>query len=93
MMCDESVLNLQKSLQSPATRMPKIKLQRVEEILPSMRETLVSVYACVQRNGMLQTPSLAFQVERNYIFCNKHKLFVNFHFHSFMIVVVHIKTV
>jgi hypothetical protein len=50
MMCDERVPNLPKILQSLATRVPKIVLQRVEEIFPSLKETLVSVYACAYRN-------------------------------------------
>jgi hypothetical protein len=49
-MCDEQVLNLKEILHSLATRVPKIILQRVEEIFPSLKESVVSVYPCVYRN-------------------------------------------
>jgi hypothetical protein len=73
--------------------MPKIKLQRVEATLLPMRENMVSVYAYVQRNKMLQTPSLDLHAQRIFIFCNKYRLFLNFNFHHFMTVVVHIEMV
>jgi hypothetical protein len=38
-------------LQSLATRVPKIILKRVEEIFPSLKESLLSFCACVQRRG------------------------------------------
>jgi hypothetical protein len=47
MTCDEQVLNLQKIQQSLGARVPRIILQRCEEIFPSLKETLVSVYDCV----------------------------------------------
>jgi hypothetical protein len=43
MMFGEQVSNLENILQSPSARVPKIMLQRVEEIFPSLRESLVSV--------------------------------------------------
>jgi hypothetical protein len=49
--CDERVLNLQSILQSLAARVPKIMVQRVEEIYPSLKESLVSgVCLCAQTN-------------------------------------------
>jgi hypothetical protein len=46
-MCDEQVSNLQMIQQSLAIEVPRIILQRVEEMFPSVNETLVSVYVCV----------------------------------------------
>jgi hypothetical protein len=45
MMCDEQVVNLQKIQQPLSTGVPEIMLQRVEEILPSPNEMLVSSYS------------------------------------------------
>jgi hypothetical protein len=42
-MCDEYISTLQKHLQSLATRVPKIILQRVDEIWPALKESTVSV--------------------------------------------------
>jgi hypothetical protein len=42
-MCDKQTLNFQNIQQSLATRVPKIILQRVEEIFPAVKESLVSV--------------------------------------------------
>jgi hypothetical protein len=50
-MCDEQVLNLQTILQSVGTRVPKIMVQRVEEIYPSLKESVVSgVFLCAETN-------------------------------------------
>jgi hypothetical protein len=47
-MCDERVLKAQKILQCPATRVPKIVVQKVEEMYPCLKEGTVSVLcSCV----------------------------------------------
>jgi hypothetical protein len=43
MVPDEQGLNLQKNLHFLAMRVPKIILQRVEEIFPALKEDLVSI--------------------------------------------------
>jgi len=43
-MHDEEVLKLHKVLESPTTKMPKIQLQRIEEIFPSLKEGLCCVH-------------------------------------------------
>jgi hypothetical protein len=43
MMCTEPGTRLQTILHSLETRVPKIILQRVEELYPGMRESMVSV--------------------------------------------------
>jgi hypothetical protein len=43
-MCDEQGSSLQRILWSLKTRVPKIMLQRVEEIYPLLKERLVSVW-------------------------------------------------
>jgi len=50
-MCDEQVLNLQRKIfQSVATRVLVLKLQRVEEKFPALRENKVSeVYMHAQK--------------------------------------------
>jgi hypothetical protein len=47
MMRKEQVLRLPKILYHLVTREPKIILQRVEEIFPSLKEILVSAKICV----------------------------------------------
>jgi hypothetical protein len=42
-MCEEQDLNWKKILHSLATRVPKIIIQRAEEIFPSLKENLVSI--------------------------------------------------
>jgi hypothetical protein len=42
-MCEEQVVDLQSILQSLATRVPRIILQRAEEMFPAVRESMVSV--------------------------------------------------
>jgi hypothetical protein len=42
-MCDERISRLQTNLQFLATRVPKIILQRVDEIWPALKESTVSV--------------------------------------------------
>jgi hypothetical protein len=49
-MCDERVVDLQSVLQSFARRIPRIILQRAEEMFPALRESLVSVLCmCAQK--------------------------------------------
>lgn len=48
-MCDKQVSGLQKILHSSVTRVPRIMVRRAEEIFPSVRESMVSVCACVHR--------------------------------------------
>lgn len=43
-MCDEQVLSVQNSPVSVAAKVPKIVLQRAEEIFPACKELLVSVF-------------------------------------------------
>jgi hypothetical protein len=46
-MSDEHLVRLRKISHSLATRVPKIILQRVEEVYPAVKESLVSVvYFC-----------------------------------------------
>jgi hypothetical protein len=46
-MCDEKVLSVQNSPMSVAAKVPRIVLQRAEEIFPAYKELLVSVfYVC-----------------------------------------------
>jgi hypothetical protein len=52
MMCDEGVLNVQKIVQYIATRVPKIIVQRVEEIFPSLKEGVVSVLCMCVKKGL-----------------------------------------
>jgi hypothetical protein len=74
-MCEEQNTNLQMVLHSLARRVPKIILQRVEEIYPTLNERLVSVLClCVQKR-MLSPYSLHSHGHRNYIFCDKLVLF------------------
>jgi len=42
-MCDKEVVKLHKSLQSHTTGMPKVLVQRAEEIFPALKENMVSV--------------------------------------------------
>jgi hypothetical protein len=42
-MCDEQVLSIQKSPMSVAAKVPRIELQRAEEIFPACKKLLVSV--------------------------------------------------
>jgi hypothetical protein len=47
-MCDERISSQKKNLQCVAKGVPKIILQRVDEIWPAVKESLVSVlYICV----------------------------------------------
>lgn len=43
-MCDEQVLSVQDNPMSVAAKVPRIKLQRAEEIFPACKELLVSVF-------------------------------------------------
>jgi hypothetical protein len=52
-MCEEQVVGLQSILRSLAIRVPKIILQRAEEVFPAVRESMVSVLcvcACTEKN-------------------------------------------
>jgi hypothetical protein len=42
-MCEERVPKLQGILRSLAPRVPRVRLQRVEELFPNLMETMVSV--------------------------------------------------
>jgi hypothetical protein len=46
-MCEERAPKLQGILRSLAPRVPKVKLQRVEELFPNLMETMVSVLICL----------------------------------------------
>jgi hypothetical protein len=49
-MCDERVEDLQRILQSLARRVPRIILQRAEEMFPALRESLATVLCmCAQK--------------------------------------------
>jgi hypothetical protein len=48
-MGDEHILNLQEILQPLERRVPRIVLQRVEEIFPALNESLVSV-VCAEKS-------------------------------------------
>jgi hypothetical protein len=53
-MCDKQLSNLQKALQSLATKVPVIILQRVEDGFPAARESLVSaVFMYAQKRNLL----------------------------------------
>jgi hypothetical protein len=60
-MCDEQVLSVQNSPVSVAAKVPKIVLQRAEEIFPACKELLVSVFfflsllLCVENNFITLT--------------------------------------
>jgi hypothetical protein len=43
MACEERVVGLQSILRSLATRVPRIILERAEEMFPAVRESMVSV--------------------------------------------------
>jgi len=51
-MCDEQVLSVQNSPMSMAAKVPRIVLQRAEEVFPICKELLVSVFLllCVENN-------------------------------------------
>jgi hypothetical protein len=55
-MCDDQVSWLRKILQSLANRVPKIVLQRAEDIFPAVRESMVSVLClCAQKRVLLSS--------------------------------------
>jgi hypothetical protein len=57
-MCEERVVGLQSVLRSLATRVPRIMLQRAEEMFPALRETMVSVLCmCAQKRILLSVSS------------------------------------
>jgi hypothetical protein len=55
MMSDEHDLNSQKSMRSLLTKVPKITAQTAEEIVPTVKETLVSVPCLCAQKWMLRT--------------------------------------
>jgi hypothetical protein len=59
------------SLHSPSTRVPRIVLQRLEEVFPAVRETMVSVLCLFAQEGIFLSSSLDLQVQRNQMFCDK----------------------
>jgi hypothetical protein len=49
-MCDDQVSSLKKTLQSVAAGVPKIVVQRAEEIFPALKEIMVTVLCfCPQK--------------------------------------------
>jgi hypothetical protein len=46
-MCDTEVVKLHESPQSFTTGMPKIQVQRAEEIFPALKENMVSVLCMI----------------------------------------------
>jgi hypothetical protein len=56
-MCDERVLKAQKILQCPAARVPKIVLQKVEEMYPLLEEGTVSVLCLCVNNCIVFFPA------------------------------------
>jgi hypothetical protein len=42
-MCDDQVSVIEKTVQSDSARVPKIVVQRVEDIFPAVKESMVSV--------------------------------------------------
>jgi hypothetical protein len=52
-MCDDRISRLQKIPQSLAARVPKIILQRVDEICPALKESMVSVLCMCAEKMML----------------------------------------
>lgn len=52
-MCNKQVSGLQKILHSPVTGVPRIMLRRAEEIFPSVRESMVSVVVCIEKNSVI----------------------------------------
>jgi hypothetical protein len=70
MMCDERVSNLCKIEQSLATRVPEIIPQRDEEIIPSLKETLVSVVLmCAEINVFDQLIHRIYDKNIYFLFC------------------------
>ena len=46
-MCDEQVLSVQNNPMSMTAKVPKIVLQRAEEIFPALKENMVSVLCVI----------------------------------------------
>jgi hypothetical protein len=67
------------SLHSPSTRVPQIILQRVEEVFPPVRETMVSVLCLFAQEGIFLSSSLELQAQRNQMFCDKFVLIFVIH--------------
>jgi len=42
-MCDKEIVKLQENVQSLATRMPKVLVQRAEEIFPVLKKNMATV--------------------------------------------------
>jgi hypothetical protein len=61
MMCEKRVVGLQSILRSLATRVPRIVLQRAEEMFPAMRESIVSVL-CMYAQKKIVVSSSAKQI-------------------------------
>jgi phage-related holin len=58
-MCDKEVVKLHENAQSFQTKMPKILVQRAEEIFPALKENMVSVLCML---GMVSSCSLMIAV-------------------------------
>jgi hypothetical protein len=70
-MSEERLGRLQRILHSLATRVPRVLLQRVEEMFPSLRETMVSVLCLFAQDRVFSFSSEDIQVQSNQIFCCK----------------------
>jgi hypothetical protein len=67
-MCDVRILNWQKIQHSLATRVPKIVLHRVEEIIPSLTESVVSILCLCVQKIILLSDAQDLCVKRKYFF-------------------------
>jgi hypothetical protein len=52
---------------SPLTRVPRIVLQRAEDVFPAVRETMVSVLCLFAQEGIFFSLSLDLKAQRNQI--------------------------
>jgi hypothetical protein len=67
-MCEERVVRLLSILQSLATRVPRIILQRAEEMFPALRESLVSVLCMCAQKRIVLSSSVNSDSQRNKYF-------------------------
>ena len=58
-MCDKEVVQLPEILQSLTTGMPKVLVQRAEEIFPALKKNMVSVFCMI---GIVSSCSLMIAV-------------------------------
>jgi hypothetical protein len=80
MMCDEDVSNVQKIMECLVTRVPKIIVQRVEEIFPSLTEEgpVSGLCLCVKKGLYCLVNSRLIWLEQLYIIL--YQPFVNLYF-------------